>query len=193
VAGTTGVGSTANYTIVQVTSAGSLGWEETYNGPANGSDVAGGIAIFTPSSRLGEVTYPQVNVTGTANNITAINTVQYIHLSGILTLAASSPDTLTGLASTLAGPSATQLSNYPNPFRGATTITYTLTQNSHVTLQVYDGAGRPMALLVDEDETAGPHTLPFNAGRLATGIYQYRIIAQSPQGTFTQTKQMIVQ
>jgi hypothetical protein len=170
----------------QITTAGTQGWQVFNTYPYGVT----GLAVFTPVSRFGQIVYPQVDVASITTNNQAINTAQYQQI--MVNELSSASDTLTGLAATLT-PSAAQLSNYPNPFRGATTITYTLTQNSHVTLQVYDGAGRPMALLVDEDETAGPHTLPFNAGRLATGIYQYRIIAQSPQGTFTQTKQMIVQ
>jgi len=150
------------------------------------------MAVFTPVSRLGQVVYPQVDVTYVEWDNLGINTVQYQQVPQLKLL--STADSLTGDAATLETPTAARLANYPNPFHGTTTITYTLSQNSHVTLQVYDGTGRPVATLVNQDQTAGTYTLPFGtAGRLAAGIYEYRIIAQSPQGSFTQTKQMIVE
>jgi len=191
-------GAVDGYLIAEVSPAGALNWQTIYTG-ISGQYGVGGISVYTPASKpIGAVVYPQINVTGSIDVITSpntyyLNTVQYTYKPGIL-LAASSPDSLTGAAATLANPAAARLANYPNPFRGATTITYTLPQNSHVVLQVYDNAGRPVATLVNQDQTAGTYTLPFGtAGRLAAGIYQYRIIAQSPQGTFTQTKQMIIE
>ncbi|HUB62000.1 MAG TPA: T9SS type A sorting domain-containing protein [Puia sp.] len=180
-----------NYTTVQVSASGTQGWEASYSGPVNGLNKAAGIAVFNlPSSRPGVVvSYPEIDVAGTADNGTEIATVQYQYKAEIL--AASKTDSLAGQA-TIA-PFASQLSNFPNPFRSATTITYTLSSDSHVILQVYNGTGRPVTTLVDEDETAGPHTLSFNASRLAPGLYPYRITAVSPQGSFTQTKQMLIQ
>jgi len=85
------------------------------------------------------------------------------------------------------------LANYPNPFHGTTTIAYSLTHQSHVTLQLFDASGKTIATLLNDDEPAGLHTFPFTANRLIAGIYAYRIVATSPQGNLTTTKQMIIQ
>lgn len=47
------------------------------------------------------------------------------------------------------------MGNYPNPFRGRTTVQFALPEASHVTLAVYDVLGRQVALLVDGELPAG--------------------------------------
>lgn len=66
--------------------------------------------------------------------------------------------------------------NYPNPFNPTTTIRFTLPVASEVTLKVYDLMGNEVASLVSGHREAGEHTVPFDAGRLASGVYLYSII-----------------
>jgi len=80
------------------------------------------------------------------------------------------------------------LQNYPNPFNPATTIAYTLPENGHVRLSVFDVLGREVARLVDGARPAGNHQLSFDAGALPTGLYFYRINA----GVFRQTRRMML-
>jgi len=77
--------------------------------------------------------------------------------------------------------------NTPNPFNPVTTIKYSLAENVHVTLYIYDILGREVAKLIDEDQATGSKTLRFDAGTLASGIYIYRLTA----GSFTDVKKMI--
>jgi hypothetical protein len=65
--------------------------------------------------------------------------------------------------------------NYPNPFNPQTSIDFTMPANGHVTLDVYDVSGGLVATLVDGIETAGRHTVRFNAEGLASGVYFYRL------------------
>ncbi len=78
--------------------------------------------------------------------------------------------------------------NYPNPFNPSTAISYQLSAVSHATLTVYDILGRRIATLVDGVMPAGTHTVTFDASRLASGIYFYRLSA----GNFTAVKKMML-
>jgi|WetSurMetagenome_2_1015567.scaffolds.fasta_scaffold07669_5 hypothetical protein len=66
--------------------------------------------------------------------------------------------------------------NYPNPFNPTTKITFTLVEDSHVSLKVFDMLGREVANLVNQDLRAGiVHSAVFDASRLASGLYLYRL------------------
>jgi hypothetical protein len=78
---------------------------------------------------------------------------------------------------TIAVPKVFALSqNYPNPFNPSTTIEFTLAEDSHISLKVFDMMGREVATLINQDLRAGePHSVIFNASRLASGMYFYRL------------------
>ena len=78
--------------------------------------------------------------------------------------------------------------NYPNPFNPTTTIEYQIPNQSHVVLKVYDILGNQVAVLVNKDESAGRYTVNFNASKLSSGVYFYRIEA----GKFVQSKKLIL-
>jgi len=65
--------------------------------------------------------------------------------------------------------------NYPNPFNPTTEIRYTLDKPGRVKLNVYDEIGRLTAILVDGKESAGSHTVTFNASQLPSGLYFYKL------------------
>ncbi|MBN2070168.1 MAG: DNRLRE domain-containing protein [Candidatus Krumholzibacteriota bacterium] len=83
-----------------------------------------------------------------------------------------------------ATPGCVELSqNIPNPFNPATRISFTIpgrSENEHVTLRIYDVAGRLMRTLLDESRSAGLHTVIWdgkdrNGSPVASGIYFYRL------------------
>jgi hypothetical protein len=79
--------------------------------------------------------------------------------------------------------------NYPNPFNPSTMIQYDLPRSSRVLVQVYDVLGRLVATLVDnESQGAGTHQIQFNASKLASGVYFYRLTA----GSFVSTQRMML-
>ena len=78
--------------------------------------------------------------------------------------------------------------NYPNPFNPTTQIAFDLPHAAHVQLNVFDMLGRKVATIVNERMTAGSHVRAFNASRLASGMYIYRIDA----GSFTSTRKMML-
>lgn len=68
--------------------------------------------------------------------------------------------------------------NYPNPFNPSTSIAFGLPTSGNVTLEVFDLLGRKVAtLLQGENKTAGRHTINFDASRLSSGMYIYRLKA----------------
>jgi hypothetical protein len=69
--------------------------------------------------------------------------------------------------------------NFPNPFNPTTTIACSLLSAGRVRLAVYDPLGREIAILVDGPQTAGRHSVPFDAGRLSSGMYLYRLKTNS--------------
>jgi Secretion system C-terminal sorting domain/Two component regulator propeller len=80
------------------------------------------------------------------------------------------------------------LQNYPNPFNPTTVIRFSIPQRERISLIVYDILGREVATLVNGDLEAGPHQATFDASKLASGIYLYRLKA----GTFTATKKLVL-
>ncbi|HMB91263.1 MAG TPA: T9SS type A sorting domain-containing protein, partial [Rhodothermales bacterium] len=78
--------------------------------------------------------------------------------------------------------------NYPNPFNPQTTIAYQLPASQLVRLVVYDGLGREVERLVNQQQAAGRHEVVFEAAALPSGVYFYRLEA----GTFRQTRRLIL-
>ena len=78
--------------------------------------------------------------------------------------------------------------NYPNPFNPTTVISYHLAKNSLVDLVLYDMLGRKVETLLRERQSAGAHSVYFNAGGLSSGVYFYKLTA----GDFVDAKKLIV-
>ena len=77
--------------------------------------------------------------------------------------------------------------NYPNPFNPSTIINYALPQSGNVTLKVYNIIGQEVATLFQGFQKAGSYTANFDASKLASGVYMYRLQA----GQFDATKKML--
>ena len=92
---------------------------------------------------------------------------------------ASSSDNSTKAAPTSlsALPTEYTMANYPNPFNPATVIKYTMPEAGQIILKVYNMIGQEVRTLVDGMQSAGVHTVNFNANGLPTGIYIARIQA----------------
>jgi N-acetylneuraminic acid mutarotase len=78
--------------------------------------------------------------------------------------------------------------NYPNPFNPSTTIKYQLPHRSNVSLKIYDIIGNEIAELVNEEQEVGYYNAEFNAAKLSSGVYFYRLKA----GSYVETKKMIL-
>lgn len=86
--------------------------------------------------------------------------------------------------------------NYPNPFNPNTKISFSIPLSRGVSegrsvftsLKVFDIIGNEVALLVNENLTAGNYSVDFDASSLPTGTYFYRLQA----GEFTETKKLVL-
>ncbi|MGE5402072.1 MAG: T9SS type A sorting domain-containing protein [Ignavibacteriales bacterium] len=69
--------------------------------------------------------------------------------------------------------------NYPNPFNGMTAIPYSIPEDTHVILTIYDLNGQLIAQPVNEFKPAGHYVYNFDASNLASGIYICKLNAGS--------------
>jgi hypothetical protein len=69
--------------------------------------------------------------------------------------------------------------NYPNPFNPSTKITYTISSESFVNLEIFDLLGRKLFDLVNEKQSAGEYNINFTASTLSSGIYFYKLSANN--------------
>jgi hypothetical protein len=65
--------------------------------------------------------------------------------------------------------------NYPNPFRGSTTIEFRLVRGGATRLEIVDVRGRRIATPVDGPRGPGLYLVPFEARGWSGGVYFYRL------------------
>ena len=91
----------------------------------------------------------------------------------------------------------TLFQNYPNPFSHSTSITFSIpehrTNGLHVTLAIYDPAGRRVQVLVDDRRYPGTFTVEWDGLEAlghpaAGGVYLCRLQA----GEYRQTRQLVL-
>ena len=80
------------------------------------------------------------------------------------------------------------MQNYPNPFNPITSINYSIPRASSVSLKVYDIIGNEVATLVNEFKSPGNYLVQFDASKLSSGVYFYRIQTEY----FTMTKKLLL-
>ncbi|HSC54528.1 MAG TPA: T9SS type A sorting domain-containing protein [Phnomibacter sp.] len=85
-----------------------------------------------------------------------------------------------------------KLSNYPNPFSGATKISYRVPYDAHVSVKVYDVAGNEIATLVNRYQKAGSYSTDFLPGKIKQGFYYYRLTTTSSKQNFSVAGKMMM-
>jgi len=103
------------------------------------------------------------------------------------------PEDVTG-TETPKAPDASYLSqNFPNPFNPTTRIAFGLSAAGHVSLRIYDAAGRLVRTVAEGDRPTGRYEERWDGRNargeeMASGVYLYRLEA----GSFTETRKMIL-
>jgi hypothetical protein len=119
----------------------------------------------TGSGRVYTATYTVTDASGNSTSGTAVVTVPLF----------VSPKQSTG-ALAAAGTLLLE-QNYPNPFNPSTTIAYQLPIDGQVTLEVFNSSGQQVATLVNTAQSAGRHSVLFDATDLPGGTYIARLTA----------------
>lgn len=78
--------------------------------------------------------------------------------------------------------------NFPNPFNPSTTLRYSVPKAGIVMLKVYNILGQEVETLVNQQQGAGTYSVTFDASRLASGVYFYRLSS----GSFNSVKKMLL-
>ena len=78
--------------------------------------------------------------------------------------------------------------SYPNPFNPTTSINYGLQKDGYVEIIVYDASGRLVEEFVNQNQTAGYHSITWNASNQASGMYFAKMVA----GDVVQTQKLVL-
>jgi len=87
----------------------------------------------------------------------------------------------------------TLYNNFPNPFNPSTTIRYSISENKHTTLFIYNSLGQKIRTLVNELQTPGIHAVQWDGcndegQKVSSGVYIYQVLS----GKYKNSKQMIL-
>jgi hypothetical protein len=77
--------------------------------------------------------------------------------------------------------------NYPNPFNPMTTIRFSVSHASFVSLKIFDVLGKAVETLVNEQKASGSYDVQFDASHLSSGVYFFRMQA----GGFSAVRKMV--
>ncbi len=78
--------------------------------------------------------------------------------------------------------------NHPNPFNPSTMVKYSLPADGFVNISVYNNLGEKVSVLVDDEVSAGKHSVSFDAGNLPSGVYFCRM----ESGNFVTSRKMLL-
>ncbi len=81
-----------------------------------------------------------------------------------------------------------QSNAFPNPFNSTARVTFSIPNDDHVVIRIFDLRGRELSRLVDEPKCAGKHDLIIDMSNFSSGVYIYQIYS----GSFTESKKLIL-
>ena len=94
-----------------------------------------------------------------------------------------------GLADVKQNAGQTSIRLYPNPADNRTTLNYTLSSSSRVTLNIFDMNGRLISTMDKGNQSAGSYTQIIDLNSLSKGVYMIQILTSNS----VETAKLIVQ
>ena len=166
-----GNGTSLDYVTIKYNSNGDQIWKIVYD---NGSGIS---AYDLPKALVLDNT-GNIFVTGasTQNISEDFCTIKYTQSVGINQISSAVPEQF-------------RLSqNYPNPFNPSTKIRFEISELSQTKLFVYDALGSVVANLVNDRLQPGIYEAEFNASKISSGAYFYKLESNG----FIETKKMLL-
>jgi hypothetical protein len=163
-------GNDVDYGTIKYSPAGDVLWSVLYESALSGNDNA----VMVKCGSSGNV-YVTGHATGSISGLDYL-TVKYSQPIGITPISSEVPE----------GFELGQ--NYPNPFNPVTNIGLRIADFGFVSLKIYGISGKEVAVLVNENLSAGTYNVDFNASQLSSGTYFYRVEVNG----FTDVKKMII-
>ena len=167
-------------------------WGFAWDVKINGSDAYvanynGGLWVVNVSNPGSPQTSAMYDTPGLASGVFADS--PYIYLADYYSLLIFEriPKGIQERSDKIAAAKLRLVQNRPNPFARLTTIEYELSDPGHVSVAVYDVAGRLVRKLVDEDAQGGVHSVEWNATGLPSGAYFCRLKVDSQDRTVRMT------
>jgi hypothetical protein len=77
---------------------------------------------------------------------------------------------------------------YPNPFTSSVTIQYRLSQNTNISLRVFDIYGKLIAVLQNSKLSSGEHKSSFDGSNLSSGVYVIQLKTENQ----TETRKIVL-
>ena len=85
-----------------------------------------------------------------------------------------------------------ELSNYPNPFAGQTTFSYSQPVEGMATIRIFDLMGNLVKVIDNADQSEGEHEISFDAQGIAPGVYLYVFTLKTSDDMMMQNGKMVI-
>lgn len=144
-------------------------------------DYAGNVTLNSGSQYTIPITFAKLNTTGNPADV-----IDNYFLDGVTI---NENDFITNVKNISNKNLISVSQNYPNPFRGSTSINFYLPKSNTVSLEVRNLLGQKVYEIPAEYESTGNHTLRLNTTNLQPGIYFYTFRANQ----FSVTKKMVIE
>lgn len=173
----------------------SIGFSATGNSPTYGDMILSGDGSGNMMGRMPDVPNPGIDSTtlmGTFNS-TNIDLTYIVYFTGggtadgVINMV-KDPASSVEMESDVVPDGFALEQNFPNPFNPSTTIQFSISKQSFVTLEIYNSLGEKVDVLIAEELNAGKYKFNWNAENLTSGTYYYSITADN----FRQAKKLIL-
>lgn len=159
-----------DYTTIKYDVSGGQQWVKSYDGGINSFDYAVGITL----DAFNNVIVSGYSIgSGTNYDIATIKYSQVVAVTPVSNLIPGQYELY---------------QNYPNPFNPSTSIKFDIPVSETVKINVFDITGKTVSILKDEYMNAGSYEINFNASKLSSGAYFYKLQV----GSFNEIKKMML-